>query len=225
MGEMRLTQDSLRLLAEGTGGFAAVDTNSFTEAFERIVDANSRYYLLGYAPPAHPRDGRFHRIEVRVKRPGLTVTARRGYPSPSGKTTQERKQDALERWNRERRAGGANDTSVELRSALNSPVQQPGLTLSVQAVPLKGTAKEASVALAVELQGAELEFAPQPSGLMADTHRGLVLRFERRRPGAARHAIGAESRDSTRHVSAREGDRHQAQRPHATPARAVINYG
>ena len=169
MGEMRLTQDSLRLLAEGTGGFAAVDTNSFTEAFERIVAANSRYYLLGYAPPAHPRDGRFHRIEVRVKRPGLTVTARRGYPSPSGKTTQERKQDALERWNRERRAGGANDTSVELRSALNSPVQQPGLMLSAQAVPLKGTAKEASVALVVELQGAELEFAPQPSGLMADS--------------------------------------------------------
>ena len=169
MGEMRLTQDSLRLLAEGTGGFAAVDTNSFTEAFERIVAANSRYYLLGYAPPAHPRDGRFHRIEVRVKRPGLTVTARRGYPSPSGKTTQERKQDALERWNRERRAGGANDTSVELRSALNSPVQQPGLMLSAQAVPLKGAAKEASVALVVELQGAELEFAPQPSGLMADT--------------------------------------------------------
>ena len=169
IGEMRLTQDSLRLLAEGTGGFAAVDTNSFTESFERIVAANSRYYLLGYAPPAHPRDGRFHRIEVRVKRPGLTVTARRGYPSPSGKTTQERKQDALERWNRERRAGGANETSVELRSALNSPVQQPGLMLSAQAVPLKGAAKEASVALVVELQGAELEFAPQPSGLMADT--------------------------------------------------------
>ncbi len=169
MGEMRLTQDSLRLLAEGTGGFAVVDTNSFTEAFERIVAANSRYYLLGYAPPAHPRDGRFHRIEVRVRRPGVTVTARRGYPSPSGKTTQEKKQEAIERWNRDRRAGGANDTSVELRSALNSPVQQPGLMLAAQAVPFKGAAKEASVALVVELQGAELEFAPQPNGLMADT--------------------------------------------------------
>ena len=170
LGEMRLTQDSLRTLAEGTGGFAAVDTNSFTEAFDRIVEANSRYYLLGYAPPTHPRDGRFHRIEVRVKRPGLTVTARRGYPSPSGKTTQERKQEALERWTRERRAGGANDTSVELRSALNSPVQQPGLTLAVQAAPFKGTTgKDASVALTVELQGSELEFLPQPNGLVADT--------------------------------------------------------
>ena len=64
LGEMRLTQDSLRTMAESTGGFAAVDTNSFDEAFSRITDANSRYYLLGYTPPNHPRNGRFHRIEV-----------------------------------------------------------------------------------------------------------------------------------------------------------------
>ena len=169
LGEMRLTQDSLRTMAESTGGFAAVDTNSFDEAYSRITDANSRYYLLGYAPPTHPRDGRFHRIEVRVKRPGLTATARRGYPSPSGKTTAERRQEALERWTRERRGGGAGDTSPELRTALNNPVQQPGLTLEAQATPFRGTPKEASIALVVELQGSELEFAPQPNGLLADT--------------------------------------------------------
>ena len=169
LGEMRLTQDSLRTIAESTGGFAAVDTNSFADAFDRITDANSRYYLLGYAPPAHPRDGRFHHIEVRTKRPGLHVVARKGYPSPSGKTATERKQEALERWARDRRNGGANDTSPELRAALNSPVQQPGLTLAVQAVPFKGTAKEASVAVTVELDGDALEFAPQPNGLFADT--------------------------------------------------------
>jgi hypothetical protein len=169
MSEMRVTQDSLRTLADSTGGFAAVDTNSFSDAFERIIEANSRYYLLGYTPPVHPRDGRFHRIEVRVKRPGLKAVARRGYPSPSGKTSDERKQEALERWSRERRAVSANDVSPELRLALNSPVQQSGLTLSVHAVPFKGTtAKEASVAITVELQGSELEFAPQPNGLFAD---------------------------------------------------------
>jgi VWFA-related protein len=169
LGEMRLTQDSLRMLADGTGGFAAVDTNSFADAFDRIIEANSRYYLLGYTPPSHPRDGRFHRIEVSVKRPGLKAMARRGYPSPSGKTVDERRQEALERWRRDRRAGGANDTSAELRAALNSPVQQPGLTLSAQAVPFKGVAKDGSVAVAVELQGSELELAPQANGLFADS--------------------------------------------------------
>lgn len=169
LSEMRLTQDSLRALADGTGGFAAVDTNSFAEAFNRITDANGQYYLLGYAPPAHPRDGRFHRIEVRAKRSGLQVTARRGYPSPSGKTVAERKQEALDRWTRGRRNGGATDTSPELRGALNSAMQQSGLTLSVHAAPFKDTPKEASVALTIELDGAPLEFAPQANGLFADT--------------------------------------------------------
>ena len=169
LGEMRLTQDSLRILADGTGGFAAVDTNSFADAFDRIIEANSRYYLLGYTPPSHPRDGRFHRIEVSVKRPGLKAIARRGYPSPSGKTVDERRQEALERWKRDRRAGGESDTSTELRAALNTPVQQPGLTLTVQAVPFKGTAKEASVAVTIELDGSQLEFAPQANGLFADS--------------------------------------------------------
>ena len=48
-------------------------------------------------------------------------------------------------------------------------MQQPGLTLSVQAVPFKSTAKEASVAMTVELDGAALELAPQQNGLFADT--------------------------------------------------------
>ena len=91
--EMRLSQDSLRTLAEETGGFAAVNQNMLGSAFGRIVDANSRYYVLGYYPPTTARDGRFHRIEVRVKRPGLRVSARRGYASPRGRTPAERKRD------------------------------------------------------------------------------------------------------------------------------------
>ena len=63
--------------------------------------------------------------------------ARRGYPSPRGRTADERKRDDLNRRARESRTGGSSDTSTELREALNNPVQQPGLTLSVQAVPFK----------------------------------------------------------------------------------------
>src|SRR4029077_1915217 len=54
LGELRLTQDSLRTLADGTGGFAVVNANSADSAFERIAQANSQYYLLGYTPPTHP---------------------------------------------------------------------------------------------------------------------------------------------------------------------------
>jgi VWFA-related protein len=48
MDELRRTQDSLKVLAEETGGFATIDANSLTSAFDRLVDSNSRYYVLGY---------------------------------------------------------------------------------------------------------------------------------------------------------------------------------
>ena len=162
--ELRLSQDSLRTLSEETGGFAAVNQNDLSSAFDRIVDANSRYYVLGYYPPTQARDGRFHRIEVRVKRPGLRVSARRGYAAPRGRTQSERRRDEEARRNRDARKGGANNTSPELRDALNTPLQQSGLTFSVQAAPFKLNQKEASVALAIEFDGKALEFAAKDSG-------------------------------------------------------------
>ena len=59
------------MLAEETGGFATIDANSLSSAFDRIVDSNSRYYILGYTPPDDAQNGRFHKIDVRVKRPGV----------------------------------------------------------------------------------------------------------------------------------------------------------
>ena len=54
MAELMMSQGSLRELAEQTGGIASVNTNSLTDAFNRIVEANSRYYVLGYYPPDSP---------------------------------------------------------------------------------------------------------------------------------------------------------------------------
>jgi VWFA-related protein len=89
LSDMRVSQDSLRTLAEETGGFAALDSNATADALDRIVTANSRYYVLAYYPPSHPRNGAFHKIDVRVKRPGLKVSARKGYASPRGKTPED----------------------------------------------------------------------------------------------------------------------------------------
>jgi VWFA-related protein len=170
LNELKLSQDSLRTLAEETGGFAAVNQNTLGSAFERIVDANSRYYVLGYYPPSTARDGRFHRIEVRVKRPGLRVSARRGYASPRGRTPAERKRDEESRRAREARRGGVNNTSPELRDALNAPLQQSGLTFTVHAAPFKLTQKDASVALAIEFDGGLLPFTtPDSGGVVTNT--------------------------------------------------------
>ncbi len=161
MHELQISQGSLRTLAEETGGIASVNSNSLTSAFERIVQANSRYYVIGYYPPTHPRNGRFHKIEVRVKdRPGLKVSARRGYGSPRGRTAEERKREEAARGAREAKRPDADKTSDQLRELLTRPLQQSGLPFTVQAAAFKNTQKEASVALAIELDGDRLQFAP-----------------------------------------------------------------
>ena len=169
LAEMRLTQDSLRTLSEETGGLASIDANSFGTAFDRIVQANSLYYMLGYYPPNHPRDGRFHTIEVRVTRPGMRVLARRGYASPRARDSSSRERQRVER-ERLARTKGADQTSSELRAMLDSPIQQSGVMLDVQAAAFKSTPRSASVALAIEIDGARLQFAPQQDkGLFANT--------------------------------------------------------
>ncbi len=69
---------TLRRLAEATDGVAIVGTNNIEPALHRVVDDLSSYYLLGYYSTGR-LDGKFHSINVRVKRPGVTVRARRGY--------------------------------------------------------------------------------------------------------------------------------------------------
>jgi VWFA-related protein len=76
---LRFTQDTLRILAEETGGRAIVNQNDLRPGLRQMLDDASGYYLLGYNSSAAPTDGEFHEIEVRLKREGLRVRAREGY--------------------------------------------------------------------------------------------------------------------------------------------------
>jgi hypothetical protein len=66
-------------LARETGGFLIHDTNDISAGLRRVEEELGAYYLLAYAPRNETWDGRYRRIEVRVKRSGVTVQARRGY--------------------------------------------------------------------------------------------------------------------------------------------------
>jgi VWFA-related protein len=75
---LMMQQDPLRALALYTGGQTII-TNDLASAMKQIVRDSSGYYLLGYNSTFTGADGKFHDINVRVKRPGVEVRARKGY--------------------------------------------------------------------------------------------------------------------------------------------------
>jgi len=76
---IRKTQDSLRVIAEETGGFAVVNQNDFDKALKRIDAESSDYYVLGYYSSNPDPLKRTRKIDVKVKRPGVDVWARKSY--------------------------------------------------------------------------------------------------------------------------------------------------
>jgi VWFA-related protein len=86
---VRKTQDSLRVLADETGGIAVVNQNDFDKALKRIDAETSDYYMIGYTSSNPDPLKRTRKIEVRVSRPGMRVISRTSYslkqPAPPQK--------------------------------------------------------------------------------------------------------------------------------------------
>ncbi len=73
------------LLCRQTGGrvFMVTSLSELTTGFAQLEAELRAQYVLSYYSSNDARDGRFRRIEVRVKRPGVTVRARSGYYAPT----------------------------------------------------------------------------------------------------------------------------------------------
>jgi VWFA-related protein len=85
---LRKSQDSLRVLAEETGGFAVINQNDLDRNLKRIDAETSDYYVLGFYSNNPDPLRRNRRIEVKVVRGDVaTVWSRKGYSlkSPKGK--------------------------------------------------------------------------------------------------------------------------------------------
>ena len=69
----------LRKIADETGGgyFELKKTDELSPTFTRVASELRSQYLLGFTPSV--LDGKPHRLEVRLKRPGLSARARKSY--------------------------------------------------------------------------------------------------------------------------------------------------
>jgi VWFA-related protein len=131
----------LEALASMTGGRASIDANNPVPVLVAAARDNSQYYLLGFASTDTKRDGRYRRIEVRVRRPGLQVRARQGYFAPKDR-----------RRTRTENARPVPAATAALDALVARPVGTPGLPITAQAIALP--AAQANVRVLVEV-GAE----------------------------------------------------------------------
>lgn len=79
-GGERLNEGVLRSITDDSGGRTEIIRNArdIDAATAGIASELSRQYFLGYSTSS-PRDGRWHTIDVRVKRGNYTIRARKGF--------------------------------------------------------------------------------------------------------------------------------------------------
>jgi len=75
----------LEALSEATGGVSVINTNNFDAGIDRIMNRSS-YYLLAYKP-SEPFDNKFHKLQIKVDRPGAKVYTRIGYVATADATS------------------------------------------------------------------------------------------------------------------------------------------
>jgi VWFA-related protein len=78
---------TMQQMAEQTGGHAFLNTNGLADAVTQSIAAGSNYYTLTYSPADAVSDGKFHKIQLKLRRDGFTMAYRRGYyadaPAPT----------------------------------------------------------------------------------------------------------------------------------------------
>lgn len=109
-------------LAVDTGGLLVKNSNDLDQGLGRILRDNESYYLLAYEPTNTARDGRFRKIQVRLRaRPELKVRTRSGYFAPD-----------------ERQATGGPDPDSDPEARREREVAQAlGSLFPLQDVPLR----------------------------------------------------------------------------------------
>jgi len=112
-----LRVESLRMLAENTGGRAVVRNNEMEREVPALLDETSSFYQIAIDAGALPTDGAYRDLRVRVNRPGVEVRTRKGLYAM---TTKEREAAGSER--------GAS-------TVLASPFSKADVPLDVVAVP------------------------------------------------------------------------------------------
>jgi len=158
-GQVMNGQQGMTELADESGGLFLSDRNDLSAALRQAADDSNGYYLIGYHPAAETfqpeKDGkaRFHRLEVKVKKAGLTIRSRDGFfAEPGGGPPLERTREA--------------DLSRALESPFAVSPIHPRLTAVFANTPQAGSFIDAWL----YLEPGELRWSTEPDG----GHKALI---------------------------------------------------
>jgi VWFA-related protein len=161
-----------RDMSAATGGFF-IAHNDLAGGIQDAMQDQRGYYLVGYSPPAagfkpSRRAADFHKVELRVKRPGLRVRTRGGFfGTPDPDVRAPRRGDALD-------------------TALVSPVGSPQLGLRLTAAPFHDPSRGYVLRSLVHLDGNRVSFTPEPDGGQRARVEVLAVAFDDE-TGAVQH--------------------------------------
>jgi len=137
------SRDTLATLSTDTGGRAFFDLGDLSDAFPKIEQENSGYYLVGYDLPANvKRDGTWHAVRVKVNASGARVRYRNGYYAP-------RDFQHLERESRDQ----------QLADALASPEPEVDLPIAVETSVFRLNDQQVYVPISAKLSPRALDWA------------------------------------------------------------------
>lgn len=85
--EAHSAASALQVMADKTGGRFINDPGGarMYQAFEEVVKELSHQYTIGYFPTPEQHDGKWHKIQVEISKPGMQVRTRQGYQAPKKK--------------------------------------------------------------------------------------------------------------------------------------------
>jgi VWFA-related protein len=150
----------LKQLAVETGGQSFNNTNNLKPAFERVDSDLRNYYMLGYTPINTAFDGKFRTIQVKVKRSGVTVAARKGYVAV--------------------RDPGVAPINTWEASALGALEQKPvpnAFPIRAGALLFPERGRPGLVPVVVEVKTAPLTFQPDKDGKSYTSDFTVLVRF------------------------------------------------
>jgi hypothetical protein len=169
-------RNSMREIADATGGLVYENTNDLRGAIRAALDDSEVTYTLGFYPDPASLDEKFHDIKVQVKRKGVEVRYRRGYVADKQALPTEQQRAARVK---EAAASPLDATALTLTTMVEpAPPKSLKFTVAVYANELGIESKDGKYTGGVEIvftqhsaAGVELNTARQALGIDVDRER------------------------------------------------------